>query len=133
MSARRPSDDQTPRNGEALCRKCGACCYEKVYISGEVFSTTRPCAHLDTTRLLCKVYGRRFESNPNCLGVEEGVRRRVFPADCPYVRNRPAYRPPRPEVLGPTIFRMLRDGEIVSMEELYEAVRRHPAELDTPP
>ena len=130
MQERTPSGGRSLSNHEAMCRKCGACCFQKLWIDGEVFSTTTPCRHLDTTHFVCLAYDRRFDANPDCLDVEEGIRRRVFPADCPYVRDRPDYRPdyrpPRPEVLDDEILEMIEDGEITSLPELLEAVRRRP-------
>ncbi len=82
---------------ENLCRRCGRCCHVKFVIGDEVFITAEPCPYLDVETNLCTVYERRHEANPNCLTVEEGIARRVFPADCPYVADLPGYRPPREE------------------------------------
>ena len=53
------------------------------------------CEFLDPETRLCTVYERRHETNPGCLTVEEGIELGVFPADCPYVRGRVGYHPPR--------------------------------------
>ncbi|MHC5057383.1 MAG: CxxCxxCC domain-containing protein [Planctomycetota bacterium] len=79
---------------EAVCRRCGRCCYAKLLVGDQVIYTDTPCAHLDLETRLCRVYGRRHEANPDCLSVDEGVRRGVFPADCPYVAGTPGYRAP---------------------------------------
>ena len=79
---------------ENLCRRCGRCCYAKVIIETEVHYTDIPCAFLDTGSRLCTVYENRFERNPECLTVEEGIALGVFPADCPYVAGIAGYRPP---------------------------------------
>ena len=55
------------------------------------------CRFFDEEERLCKVYPRRYELSPQCLTVEEGIEIGVFPADCPYVRERAGYRPPREE------------------------------------
>ena len=53
------------------------------------------CRYFDQAKRLCTIYDRRHELNPRCLTVEEGIEIGVFPADCPYVRDRKGYRPPR--------------------------------------
>ena len=87
----KPKSDN-PKN---LCRRCGRCCCAKLVIDDEVIYTPFPCPHLDEKTRLCTVYENRFEANPECLSVEDGIRHRVFPADCPYVKDLPDYRPPR--------------------------------------
>ncbi|MCX7805874.1 MAG: hypothetical protein N3A38_11885 [Planctomycetota bacterium] len=79
---------------ESLCRRCGRCCHKKLDIGGVVYMTPFPCRYLDEETNLCKVYDRRHEVNPDCLGVEEGIKRHAFPADCPYVRGLKGYVPP---------------------------------------
>jgi len=79
---------------EAICRRCGRCCYAKLLVGDQVIYTDTPCAYLDVETRLCTVYDRRHEVNPDCLDIEEGIRRGVFPADCPYVADIPGYRPP---------------------------------------
>ncbi len=82
------------KNNEDLCRRCGRCCYAKVILEKEVYYTDIPCVYLDLETNLCTVYEHRFEVNPDCLTVEEGIKMGVFPADCPYVKDLPGYRPP---------------------------------------
>jgi uncharacterized protein len=79
---------------EDLCRRCGRCCCRKFVLRGQVYHTPFFCPHLDLATRLCTVYARRFEANPDCLPVERGLERGVFPADCPYVIDRPDYRAP---------------------------------------
>jgi uncharacterized cysteine cluster protein YcgN (CxxCxxCC family) len=79
---------------DSLCRRCGRCCYKKLDIGGVVYMTPFPCDFLDEKTRLCTVYERRHEVNPACLGVEEGIRRHAFPADCPYVKGLKGYVPP---------------------------------------
>jgi uncharacterized cysteine cluster protein YcgN (CxxCxxCC family) len=85
----------TGKYSEEKCLKCGRCCYAKLIVDGEVIYTPYPCPHLDEKTRLCTVYERRFEVNPKCLSVEEGLRIGVFPADCPYTADIPDYKPPR--------------------------------------
>ena len=90
-----PSDARkSPLERESLCRRCGACCYQKLLIGSTVVYTDIPCAYLDVRTRLCTVYERRHEVNPECLSVEMGLLRGVFPADCPYVADIPGYRAP---------------------------------------
>ncbi len=80
-----------------LCRRCGKCCHEKIVIDGQVVYLPSFCKFYDPESRLCTVYENRFELNPHCLTVEEGIQLGVFPADCPYVRDLPDYCPPREE------------------------------------
>lgn len=79
----------------SLCERCGRCCYSKVIVGGQVVSSPFPCPHLDEDTRLCTIYDHRFGRNPQCLTVEMGIRLRLFPADCPYVRDIPGYVAPR--------------------------------------
>ena len=79
---------------EARCRRCGRCCFAKLLVGGRILYLDAPCSYLDVETRLCRVYERRHELNPGCLTVEEGVRRGVFPSDCPYVADLPGYRAP---------------------------------------
>ncbi|MHC4884282.1 MAG: CxxCxxCC domain-containing protein [Planctomycetota bacterium] len=79
---------------EARCERCGRCCYEKIVVGDEVILTPIPCKHLDPVTRLCRVYDRRHELQLRCLSVEDGIRARAFPANCPYVFELPDYRPP---------------------------------------
>lgn len=79
---------------EALCRRCGRCCFHKLLIGDTVVYTDVPCPYLDIDSRLCRVYEKRHEVNPDCLTVEEGIKRGVFPADCPYVKGLAGYRAP---------------------------------------
>jgi len=112
---------------EALCRRCGRCCVEKIEINGVTFSTTRRCEYLDPVTRLCRVYENRFDVNPRCLDVPRGIRHHVFPADCPYVSDLPGYRPPHPEPISDRVLEKLKSGEIQSLDELCAAMREHPA------
>ena len=78
-----------------LCRRCGKCCCRKVVLGHKIVYLPLFCDYLDPDTRRCTVYERRFELNPHCLTVEEGIELGVFPADCPYVRDLAGYRPPR--------------------------------------
>lgn len=86
----RHSTDSNPEH-EGLCTQCGKCCYKKVIIGPTVFITPFPCEFLDTQTNLCTVYEERFEKNPFCLNVNQGMQVSAFPEDCGYV---PKFAPP---------------------------------------
>jgi len=85
---------------EALCRRCGRCCYEKLIVGRTVITTNIPCKYLDLKTRLCTVYEQRSEVNPSCIDVEQGLKMGVFPADCPYVAGIDGYVAPL-DHLGP--------------------------------
>lgn len=76
---------------DAMCRRCGQCCFTGLVVAGVTIGTDIPCRFLDVETRLCTVYERRHEANPNCLTVEEGIKVSAFPADCPYVRDVAGY------------------------------------------
>jgi hypothetical protein len=92
----RKSSRVEPKPESNRCERCGRCCCAKlVTADGEIVFLPVFCEHYDPETRLCTVYERRFEVNPQCLTVEEGIAAGVFPADCPFVRDLPDYRPPR--------------------------------------
>jgi uncharacterized cysteine cluster protein YcgN (CxxCxxCC family) len=53
---------------EALCERCGLCCFEKIEDEkGTIFFTRTPCRYLDVVSRECRVYERRFAINPECV------------------------------------------------------------------
>ena len=73
---------------EALCRRCGQCCFEKtVDRHGRVTTTLIACRHLDIIDRTCRVYNKRFSVGEGCLKLTPEVVRDAFwlPADCAYV------------------------------------------------
>lgn len=74
------------RNWEALCRRCGRCCYEKIDFEGEIYYTDDPCEYLDPTTRLCTIYPDRCRLRPGCVKLTpQLVREGLLPEDCPYV------------------------------------------------
>jgi len=74
---------------EAICTRCGKCCYEKVDLGGGIIQyTDEPCVHLDTKTNLCKVYENRHEVEPDCISLTEHLVRTLtwLPEDCAYAR-----------------------------------------------
>jgi uncharacterized protein len=83
------SENISRKEWEAICKKCGKCCYEKVDLgAGLIRYTDEPCEHLDTETNLCKVYDRRHEVEPDCLELTEHLIRTLhwMPEDCAYVQ-----------------------------------------------
>ena len=96
---------------EDRCLKCGRCCYYKVVVDGRIVYTPYPCKHLDTATKLCTIYSDRHRINQDCLTVEEGIRLGVFPADCPYVKDREGYRGPIINVTAGVLNSLLQEKE----------------------
>ena len=62
------------KSWEALCERCGLCCFEKIEDdSGTIFFTRTPCRYLDVVTRECKVYERRFAINPECVKLTPGL------------------------------------------------------------
>jgi len=75
---------------EAICFRCGKCCYEKVDLGGGVIRyLDEPCKFLDTTTKLCKVYHSRHEAEPDCISLTEEIVRSLnwLPEGCAYVER----------------------------------------------
>jgi hypothetical protein len=83
-----------PEVWEALCRRCGKCCAEKVDIDGTIYITKKMCRFLDKTTRRCTVYVDRYRAEPECLSTLEGLPMLVFPPDCPYTKTIEGYEPP---------------------------------------
>lgn len=74
---------------EALCSRCGLCCFEKIEDdSGTIFFTATPCRYLDPVSRSCKIYERRFQINPECVKLTEEMVRSIpwLHDDCAYRR-----------------------------------------------
>ncbi len=73
---------------EAICNKCGKCCYEKVDLgAGLIHYTDEPCVHLDIETKLCKVYDKRHQVEPDCISLNADIVRYIhwLPEDCAYL------------------------------------------------
>ncbi len=74
---------------EALCRRCGLCCFEKEYRGRTVvINEDSPCLFLDTRRRSCRIYARRFDACPHCkrMTIFHALFVRWLPEECGYVR-----------------------------------------------
>lgn len=80
---------------EAICRRCGQCCYEKIEFEGDIYYTDVPCDKLDLESLQCTVYAERTRRRPGCVKLNPELAAQGFlPADCAYVAGIAGYRPP---------------------------------------
>ncbi len=80
---------------EALCLRCGRCCYEKEYRGRRIVTNYRkPCPHLDTIDHTCRVYEARFETCDRCrkMTIAHALFVTWLPDSCGYVQH---YRHPR--------------------------------------
>ena len=86
---RRALDDRRAR-WEALCRRCGRCCYEKeIRGFAVVTNQRRPCTHLDAATHLCTVYETRFTTCQQCrkMTLRHALFSQWLPETCGYVRH----------------------------------------------
>ena len=80
---------------EAICLRCGRCCYEKIDFEGRIYYTDLPCQFLDLEIRTCKVYPSRHRHRPDCAKLTpELVGMGLLPCDCPYVAGVPDYQAP---------------------------------------
>lgn len=98
-----------PEVWEALCRRCGKCCAEKLEMGGTVYITRKMCRFLDTKTRRCQVYSDRFHAEPECASAYEGLPKRIFPADCPYTKGIEGYRAPVEEWDDPEVDDAVRE------------------------
>lgn len=76
---------------EALCERCGRCCYEKISYRNRIFYTNRPCSHLDLQNMSCRIYAQRDRLHLECARLTpELVESGILPEDCPYVSGKKA-------------------------------------------
>lgn len=78
------------REWDALCNRCGKCCYERtVHGRRLLVHYERPCRFLDTRSNLCTVYDERFTVCRQCRRVT--IFHALFdpgmPPDCAYVKR----------------------------------------------
>lgn len=118
--------NRSPAAHEALCRRCGRCCYEKYVVEERVFTSRKPCPHLDVKTRCCKVYEQRRKVNPRCVTVAEGINMGVFPADCPYVQGVKGYVPSEEGWLDDDLVRWIEKGVLEHAEDVRREMRRKP-------
>lgn len=70
---------------EALCNRCGECCYESRWTGDGWEKTNIPCRMLDEETMLCRAYGDRFAVEDDCMRVTPSVvLSGMMPASCSY-------------------------------------------------
>jgi len=72
---------------EALCHRCGQCCFEKgIDGKGRIIETGVPCRHLDIHSRLCRVYPQRQQIEFDCIKLkpENIASLKWLPANCAY-------------------------------------------------
>ena len=78
----------TDAEWEALCNRCGQCCYESRWTGSGWEETGVPCGHLDEESLLCTAYGDRFAVEQDCIRVDASVvLRGMLPVECSYLEE----------------------------------------------
>jgi len=89
------SKSKSPEQWDAICRRCGRCCYEKVDFQGRVYYTEIPCEYLDLQTRQCRVYPQRFKRRNGCAPLTpDHLKAGILPADCPYVAGIADYPAP---------------------------------------
>lgn len=79
---------------EAICRRCGRCCRQKVRFGDVVVITDVPCEFLDPKTNACTVYPQRLFKQPLCSAIDVAISNGAQPDDCPYVGGNADYRAP---------------------------------------
>jgi hypothetical protein len=75
---------------DAICRRCGSCCYEKDRRGIAIVTNWRaPCRFLEESTRLCTVYDKRFRACPECrkLTIVHALFAPYLPSTCGYVRR----------------------------------------------
>ncbi|MBN1958294.1 MAG: YkgJ family cysteine cluster protein [Desulfuromonadales bacterium] len=78
---------------DAICRRCGACCFEKkIDRRGTVLTTSVPCRFLDIHERLCTAYEQRFQVMPDCIQLtpDNISTLKWLPQECAYRQYLPA-------------------------------------------
>ncbi|MEE2828248.1 MAG: hypothetical protein VX498_03590 [Myxococcota bacterium] len=74
------------REWEALCDRCGNCCFDEIMVDGKRGRSAIPCRFLDPVDNNCRVYGDRFAAEADCTRVTPSVvLQGRLPPDCNYV------------------------------------------------
>ena len=88
MKKQNKTENMSSSEWDAICERCGRCCYEKYDYRGKIFYSDVPCQYLDTETNLCRIYAQRAELYPECAHLTpELVKTGILPDDCPYVKK----------------------------------------------
>ena len=86
----RSTDLSFKQRWDDICTQCGACCYQRDRVGGElVIHKELPCRFLDTDSQLCTVYDTRLQTCVECKRVTifHALFSRYLPDDCGYVER----------------------------------------------
>ncbi len=73
---------------EAICKRCGRCCFEKIEYRNKIYLTDIPCEYLDLSTNECTVYAQRSQKKDGCVAInQEIISLGVLPSGCAYVQN----------------------------------------------
>ena len=80
----------TPKEWDALCKKCGLCCLIKLSsgFKNVTLYTDFCCEHLNCSTKACKIYKKRIEAEKgNCrkANLDIVLNNELLPASCAYV------------------------------------------------
>ena len=81
------SDDAETARWEAICRRCGECCFEKtIDEQGTVRTLAVPCRFLDIHTRSCRIYHQRLQAEEDCIKLtrENLAELDWMPKDCAY-------------------------------------------------
>jgi len=72
---------------EALCDRCGLCCYESRWSDEGWEHTSIPCRYLGP-EAECRIYNDRLDAETDCIRVTASVvMSGMLPKDCAYVQE----------------------------------------------
>lgn len=87
--------EKNVKDWDAVCCRCGRCCFEKIDFEGRIYYTDIPCEFLDPATRLCRVYDERDSRRPGCVRLTaETLGKGFLPGDCPYVSGIEGYHAP---------------------------------------
>jgi len=89
------SDEDKTARWEAVCRRCGECCFEKtIDAQGVVHTLAIPCRFLDIHSRSCRIYHQRLQAEEDCIQLtpENLPELDWLPENCSY---RAAYHTPK--------------------------------------
>lgn len=72
---------------EAICNRCGKCCFDKLVDEEDNLIAMTPCVYLDNETKLCTVYEERFQVEADCLKLtpDNILEFDWLPDDCGYI------------------------------------------------
>lgn len=94
MGSKSEAEKRREEAYEALCRRCGVCCHQKVRFGDIVVITDVPCEFLNVETNECTVYPHRFVRQPLCSSAKTSAEMGALPDDCPYVGGLSDYQAP---------------------------------------